>query len=331
MLKTAIISLTKKGIELAGKISDKLKSDVFGPVTLIDNEPLRNGIAFYPITENFGQFVGKIFSEYQALIFIMACGIVVRSIAPYLKDKKQDPAVVVMDEKGQFAISLLSGHWGHANELAQQVAAITGGQPVLTTATDVNGIIAWDVFARKYDWVIEDGLVLKQVSSILVNGGSVNLFSDCRIEGQLPSYIQVGQEGKKGRYAVVLSNATNIKPEFETVLYLRPVNLILGIGCRKGISKKVIAESVADYLARNHKSMLSVKKLVSVDLKANESAILDYSREQNLPFITIAVKSNKESGRSVQLFIFCKENRWSRWCRGSMCGFGRCQYPINLY
>lgn len=217
----------------------------------------------------------------------MACGIVVRSIAPYLKDKKSDPAVVVIDEQGRFVISLLSGHWGGANQLTTAIAAVTGGRPVITTATDINGIIAWDVFARRNDCVLENEPALKPISATLVNGGVVSLFTDCRVQSELPDYLQPGTAGAKGKYAVVLSNSTGINPEFEIILYLRPRNLILGIGCKKGVAKTTIAESVADFLALNQKSPLSLKKVVSLDLKAREAGILDYCRENNLPYLTL--------------------------------------------
>jgi cobalt-precorrin 5A hydrolase len=294
-MKMGVMALTRHGVELACKIGAGFGADVYCPAAFIENGAGNDtGIFTQPITGNFGQFTGKIFSEYQALVFIMACGIVVRSIAPYLKDKKLDPAVVAMDEKGEFVISLLSGHWGKANELAISLAAFTGGQAVLTTATDVNGIIAFDVFARQNNCIIENEPALKQISSTLVNGGSVSLYADGPIQGELPHYIQPGKQGEKGRYAVVLSNSTSIRPEFETVLYLRPGNLILGIGCKKGITKTAIAECLADFLARNQKSPLSLKTIASLDIKAREAGILDYSREQNIPYITIPADEIKK-------------------------------------
>jgi cobalt-precorrin 5A hydrolase len=293
-MKSAVIALTGNGMALAGKISAGLNAVAFCPAALLENggwDHLRP--APQPIDGSFHEWVGRIFREYEALIFVMACGIVVRSIAPYLKDKFADPAVLVADEKGNFIISLLSGHWGGANELARDLARLTGGQAVLTTATDVNGLIAFDVFARKHSCVMENGKVLKRISGMLVNGDRITLFTDCRLEGPLPPYLLRGKEGDRGKGAVVLSNSTAWQPQFETVLYLRPRNLILGIGCKKGISQAVLAAAIADFLGRNRKSPLAVKQLTSISLKAEEAGILEYSREKGLPYRTLSVEQIK--------------------------------------
>jgi cobalt-precorrin 5A hydrolase len=306
--RIAVIALTKNGMELAWRISVKFKADGYCPAALLDDavrEEYR--AAFQPIAGAFQAWVGTIFGTYQALIFIMACGIVVRSIAPYLKDKMADPAVLVLDEKGDFVISLLSGHWGGANELARELAEFTRGQAVLTTATDVNGLMAFDTFARKNQCALENRAALKRISGMLVNGGLVTLFTDCRIAGTFPPYILAGREGDRGECAVVLSNSTDWQPQFENVLYLRPRNLILGIGCKKGIAQTMLAEAVTDFLARNCKSPLALKKLVSIELKANETAIVAYSREKGLPYLTLPVEQLKQVEEQFSFSSFVKQ------------------------
>lgn len=289
-MKTAVIALTKNGVELAAKISAAFGAAGYGPAALLDAGTEDNRAAMRPIEGDFQAFVGKLFGEYRALIFIMACGIVVRSIVPYLKGKTVDPAVVVSDEKGKYVISLLSGHWGGANQLAREIAQFTKGQPVVTTATDVNGVLAFDAFARDSDCALENGSVLKEISSLLVNGGRVHLFTDCHIAGEYPPYLVPGQETDRGKYAVVLSNSTALQPQFEHVLYIRPRNLIVGIGCKKGTSQAAIAASLANFLEQHHKSPLSLKRLASIDLKADEAGIVDYCRENDLPYLTLPVE-----------------------------------------
>ena len=119
--------------------------------------------------------------EYSKLVFICACGIAVRTIAPFVKNKKEDFAVVVCDEDGKFAISLLSGHLGGANELAENVAEILGGQAVITTATDVNGITAIDNYAKENNLEIDSMKMAKEVSAQLLNGEKVAFKSDFNI------------------------------------------------------------------------------------------------------------------------------------------------------
>ncbi|KAF1084505.1 cobalamin biosynthesis protein CbiG [Sporotomaculum syntrophicum] len=274
-MKVAVIALTKNGIELAGKIGRELDADLY--VQNVD----------------FLGLVEKIFYSYDALIFVMACGIVVRSIAPYIKDKQSDPAVVVVDELGRFTISLLSGHIGGANRLAVKVAAVTGGTPVITTATDINGVLAFDELATDNDCAIENIDELKYISSELVNGGKVSLFSDCRLDGTLPGNIDTPVFGQYCRFAVALTNCTMVPVTADRILYLRPRNLIIGIGCKKGKSKQEIEEAVVHFLGMNNKSLLSVKCVASISMKANEQGILDFCCEKNIPFNTFSTEEIK--------------------------------------
>lgn len=276
-MKAAVIALTQKGAELALKIGYALDADVY----------------VKEVGDDFRKLVERLFPRYEGLVFIMACGIVVRSIAPYLKSKTEDPAVVVVDEKGHYAISLLSGHLGGANRLAGKVSAITGGVPVITTATDVNNVTAFDVFAADNDCAIENRAVLKYVGSELVNGGSVGLYTDCGISGSLPSNIARLEAGQEYPIAVILSNRLDIPVKAEKMLILRPGNLFLGIGCKKGKSRDEIGAAVMAFLKENRRSLLSVRKIASIDLKAGEAGIVDFCGEQGIEFVTYPAEAIK--------------------------------------
>lgn len=139
-----------------------------------------------PLEEPLGEWCGRRFSQADALIFVGACGIAVRGIAPFVKDKREDPAVVVVDEKANFVISLLSGHIGGANELTLKIAGMTGAQPVVTTATDVNSLFAVDVFARQNGMVIESMAYAKKISAALLDREPVGFYSDFPVEGEIP-------------------------------------------------------------------------------------------------------------------------------------------------
>ena len=147
------------------------------------------------LDHSLGEWTEKQFSESDGLVFIGATGIAVRAIAPCLKDKFQDPAVVVMDEKAKFVIPLLSGHVGGANELAVQIGEVTGAVPVLTTATDVNRKFAVDVFARNQNLLITDRRLAKEISAAVLKEEPVGLFSDFPIEGNLPDGL-VQEQGQ---------------------------------------------------------------------------------------------------------------------------------------
>lgn len=294
-MKTAVIALTKNGVELAGKIGRDLDADIYVKNDYIEKVIL-NGELFmiHPFTVDFHGMIKKIFHAYDALIFIMACGIVVRSIAPYIKDKQSDPAVVVVDELGRFAVSLLSGHIGGANRLAGRVAAVMGGIPIITTATDINGVIAFDELAAENHCAIENIGDLKYISSELVNGGRISFFSDCRIAGVLPHNIESVVSGQLCKLAVAVTNSTKKPVDAEKILYLRPRNLIIGIGCKKGKTGQEIGEAVMDFIQNNSKSMLSVKCITSISVKANERGILDFCSEKNIPFKTFSAEEIKK-------------------------------------
>lgn len=291
MRKTAIVALTKNGAELSYRISKELNADIY--VKSAFKRPLPG---VFEIAEEFSSLVGRLFTEYSALVFIMASGIVVRTIAPYLSDKRHDPAVVVADELGRHAISLLSGHVGGANQLAVRVAEATGGIPVITTSTDVNGLIAFDIFAKENDCAIEKFEILKYISSELVNEGNLALYSDFRLEGKLPENIEMREdrEFSSGNPGVLISNKLYGIPEGKRILVLRPRNLIVGIGSRKGVSKEEVGKAVTDFLERNGKSLLSVKSLATIDVKMNEKGIIDFCGEHDIPLCIVPKEAVQE-------------------------------------
>lgn len=131
---------------------------------------------------NVSSLVRDIFKKYNAIVFVGACGIAVRSIAPYVKDKAKDPAVVVVDEKGNFAIPILSGHIGGANDLAEKIASLTSGVAVITTATDINKKFSVDTFAVRNNLHIGDTKLIKEISSQILNDKKVGLYTDYRIK-----------------------------------------------------------------------------------------------------------------------------------------------------
>jgi cobalt-precorrin 5A hydrolase len=283
-MKTAVIALTRNGSEMAAKIGTKLKAHVYIKEEFIDRV---EEIEFFPINESLYSIVRDIFNKYEALVFIMACGIVVRSIAPYIMSKTTDPAIVVLDEKGLNVISLLSGHLGGANSLAIEIADITGGNAVITTATDINEMVSFDVFAKQNDCVIENIECLKYISSQLVNGGKAVLYSSCKIKGNIPDNIIVKQTeevepDETCKYSVILTNSAADDVYREKTLLLRPRNLVLGIGCKRDTPGHWIKAAIEDFMKINNKSILSLKCLATIDLKKDEQGILEFCREKGL-------------------------------------------------
>jgi cobalt-precorrin 5A hydrolase len=284
-MRLAVVALTKNGAAIAAQIAEKTTVDSFTERDC-HGAPSAGGFA----AGKFGALVGDLFEKYEGIIFIMACGIVVRSIAPFLQNKKVDPAIVVADEKGRHVISLLSGHYGGANQLARQIASLIGGEAVITTATDLNQVMAFDLFAKGNECVIENESGLKTISAALVNGETVSLCTPYRMQGEWPQQIHpcVSPE-QPGELAVVLDNNLENRPKARQVLFIRPKNLIVGIGCKKGTAAVSVAAAVTDFLQKCRCSFLSVKKLVSIDLKAHEPGIVEYCRQHELVFQTLSV------------------------------------------
>jgi cobalt-precorrin 5A hydrolase len=171
-----VIAFTLRGGRLAVDISRQLKA------AGIDSAPY----CFYKYAKEAGaeevsnvrQWCGDNWDSCDGLVFVSATGIAVRSIAPFIKSKKSDPAVAVVDESGHFSISLLSGHIGGANDLAQLIAEKIGAQAVVTTATDVNGKIAIDVTAKKNGLFITSMPMAKEVSASVLSGERIGFFSE---------------------------------------------------------------------------------------------------------------------------------------------------------
>ncbi len=281
----AFVSFTKNGAGLAGKIRRKIGGSVF----VFHRYASGDTKAF----DDTGTLIATLFDECRAIIFIGACGIAVRAVSPYVKSKKTDPAVIAVDEKGRYVIPLLSGHIGGANELAERIAEITGGEAVITTATDINGKFAVDVYAQKHCLAIGDFDAAKKISAALLNGEKVGFVSEIESFG-VPEGLCGDTECE---YGICVSEEE--KKPFLHTLNLYPKNLVLGIGCRRG------AASI-DEAARGCAGDISrICAVVSIDLKRDEAAILNFCRANRIKFITCTAEElmNTEGDFSSSEFV----------------------------
>lgn len=237
-----------------------------------------------PLTVSLTEWTRTQFFNKEGIIFIGAAGIAVRAIAPFLKSKAEDPAVVVLDEQGRFSISLLSGHLGGANELAERAAQIAGGQSVITTATDIRGEFAVDLFAKNQRLVITELRKVKEISAAVLKGERVGFFCDFPLTGTLPRGL-VNKEACRVNLWITIKN----KPDddfFKESLKLIPKLLVLGIGCRKGISADRIEYAVNQVFEEWNLSREGLAACASIDLKKEESGICEYAAGKNVGFYT---------------------------------------------
>ena len=265
MQTIGIIAFTKAGCALAKKLADGLglgSGSVCGPARFADEL----GIDAYGSLDAWTQ---AHFTTDDALIFVGASGIAVRAIAPHVRDKFSDPAVVSVDEAGRFVVPLLSGHVGGANELAREVAAITGGQAAVSTATDVNGLFAVDEWAARHGFAILERSIAKEISAALLDGRPVGFRSDFEL-AEKPSSVTEGAAD----IGFVVSLDDSAMP-FPRTLHLVPRVATVGVGCRKGTDPSALEQAVADALAEANVSAKAVTAIASIDVKKDELAILE--------------------------------------------------------
>jgi len=286
-MKIALIALSKHGKALGQKISSLFPEPIDFFVQENQIEEGDKDINSFP-SGKLSKLVEEIFLRYQGLIFIMALGIVVRKIAPYIEDKRKDPAVVVLDEKGESVISVLSGHLGGANQLAREIARVINSRPIITTATDLHQRLALDLLAQQLSCEIKPFKNLKKISGAVVNDQRVAIYSSYPLPVEPTEKLRVlsleDYSGGGDEDAVVLvTNRLLNPPGNKPYAFLVPKNVILGIGCRRGIAKEQILEAVNLALTKAGLDQDSVKGLASIDLKKDEVGLLQAAEELGLP------------------------------------------------
>ena len=254
-MKAAVVAFTGRGAGLALRVARHMGCEAWAP-------PKHCVPGVLPMEGPVADWAGHSFAVCEALVFVGACGIAVRAIAPHIRSKTTDPAVVVIDERGRHVIPVLSGHIGGANALAQELAALLGGTAVLTTATDINGVPAVDTWAVRNDCAIENPTAIKAVSAAALAGQPVG---------------------------VAITEQT-VDPPFAVTLWLRPRSLVLGVGCRKGVAAEALEAAAEDFLQGAGVSALSLKAVASIDLKAREPALLAFCSSRDLPLYTFSAQ-----------------------------------------
>jgi len=295
-MKRAVVAFTKTGAELALLISNALgQCTPYAP-------PQYARYGLEPLEKTLPEWTKQAFEEYSGIIFVGACGIAARAIAPCIESKLTDPAVVVTDEKARYAVSLLSGHMGGANKLAREVADAIGAQPVITTATDLNGIFAVD------EWAVQNGLIIcnpgdvKHISGALLKGQPIGIQTRFAVAGKLPDCVTADSTPQ---YGICVSTDTREQP-YDKTLLLMPVILHMGIGCRKGVTEQQIADAVLPVLEQNGLTMQAFRDISSIDLKADETGLLAFCAAYKKPFNTYEARQLMRVEASIDCSDFVK-------------------------
>ncbi|HBE80057.1 MAG TPA: hypothetical protein DDW65_20090 [Firmicutes bacterium] len=282
-----IISLTKKGSILAKKLSAYLKADLRVPRRYATEEE-QGAVYIGPVTEE----IQEAFMKYSTLILIMAAGIAVRSMVPVIRNKQVDPAVLIIDEDGRFVISLLSGHWGGANQLAGSLAKYLKATAVITTASDINELPSLDLLAEEHKLGIDHPELVPKFTGAIVNGEPVVIWDHWGIDLAWPENVRLVQDRQpqftpeEKMLLIIGYREVSALTSGVLTLALRPVCLTVGIDCSQGISGARIAGAIRRYFREHYWSVRSIRAIHVIDLRQQEPGITEACKELGVPLVT---------------------------------------------
>ncbi|MCD8194160.1 MAG: precorrin-4 C(11)-methyltransferase [Tannerellaceae bacterium] len=285
----AIILTSENSLPLAKTIQQELTGSVIYT---------KAEIAGCTTITSIGEATKELFPQSKALVFIGALGICVRSIASCVNDKYTDPAVVNIDSTGRFAIAVLSGHIGGANDLARQLAGITGGEAVVTTQSDLDNLWPLDTTGDRFGWTTATTADNLNVPiATFVNKKPVALLLDIRDQGTLwleknkPAHVDIYytyQEIDTSRYELLIAVTPYLYPQATLpVVYYHPKVLHLGVGCRKACDPSGIASFIAAQLAANGIARESLASIATIDIKQEEPLLKELENAFRLPVARI--------------------------------------------
>lgn len=272
-MKIAMISITRNGEVIAKKIGEFLRNNHDCVHYCHEKYPCPNAVHFSSLKE----LIRRIFEQYDALIFVCACGIAVRMIAPHIVVKTTDPAVIAVDEQGKFAVSLLSGHIGRANALTEQIAAIIGAVPVITTATDTGGKFSPDSFAVANRLHIVELDAAKAMAAAVVNGEPIGFYSEYPYENVPRKFF----DNNKANIGICIAKDTAKNP-FETTLHLIPKNIVIGVGCKRNTPPETMEHFLLEMLSAHEIPPFRVTELHTIDIKKDERALLEFCQKYGI-------------------------------------------------
>jgi len=289
-MRVAVIAITRNGAQLGQRLRSGLPEAELHVSSRYAGQAGAIRRLFDPA--DLKTLTASLWKAYDGFVFIMAAGIVVRMIAPLLESKETDPAVVVMDDAGRFAISLVAGHLGGANELAERCAFISGARPVITTATDANGLPSFDLLAREQGWVIDDISRVKLLNRMLLDDEEIAVVDPtgktrCWLCGRgrtsfHETFAEAMDSTARG-FLFVTNRHLPPQTQPDNLLILRPCNLVLGIGCNRGTTVDEIDAFVTAQLKRIFLSRKSVRLVATVSVKQDETGLIAFAERLGVP------------------------------------------------
>lgn len=297
----AVIAVTRRGVETALKVKAALDTLGFPCKVFAPEKYSQAGV--FSLETKLDEFIKEIYRKVDAIVAVMAAGIIIRAVAPYLESKLVDPAVLCVDASGRFVISLLSGHYGRANELARLLAEGVGAVPVITTASDVMGKQSIEELALTLHLSIENPESLVAVNSALVNDGCLILVlvGDVKVPASsISSYeikkvdtIEEAIEIVNSYDAGAIITKENVPKAKLTkpAAVLKPRMVVVGLGARQSVSESEVIDAVKYALARVDIPIERVDRLATVSIKKDSPAIMNAAEKLGLPITLIEVEA----------------------------------------
>jgi cobalt-precorrin 5A hydrolase len=290
-MNPSIVAVSRQGVRTARSISSGYDVAVVYEPARFSGTELAAGIRAYEGKP--APIIAREFERGFPLVLVMAVGAAVRLIAPLLKDKHSDPPVVVVDDLGRYAISLVSGHTGGANRLAQEIAQILGAEAIVTTASEAAGIPSIEQIARNYGWWAEAGSNLTRLIAALINGDPTGVFQDAGDDRWLDDFVLESLVRYSSIEALIRAGAAAALVVTDRLLEIpkslvdqfaifRPPVLVLGIGCSTGASAEEVADLADATLARAKLSALSVFAVATIDRRREDPGLVRFAQDRRL-------------------------------------------------
>ena len=290
-MKVAIILISESSLPIARTLSNE-----FPDSEIITTTPAPDCtyVSFYE------EFMALSFHRYDAFIFIGAMGICVRTIAPHVKDKHTDPAVICVDSTGRYAVSVLSGHIGKANEMTENIAYILGAEPVITTQSDRTGLWALDTLGDKFDWAAIPGEtefgMMNNIISLFVKKVPTALFLEVRDQGTeylektCPPHVDIHyglfRDVDLSRYQLVILVTPFLHNTHDTpALFYVPKVLHVGVGlAHQAGPVHDIVENILGTMINSTFMPRAVKYIATINEKRNEPVIKELERAYQIRY-----------------------------------------------
>ena len=295
----AVVAITRRGVETALKIKEALDKAGLNSTVYAPKKYSQIGVVI--LEKKLADFIKDTYSSMDALVAVMATGIVIRAVAPLLESKLTDPAVVGVDATGKFAISLLSGHYGGANEIAKTIAKGIGATPVITTASDVTGKMSVDEIAKNLHLTIQNPESLVAVNAAIVNGDRliVVLTGNVKIPTNEISCFEI-KKAENGVQAleivnnydagvIITSQPLSIAKFVKPFTILKTKSVVVGLGARKDSTADSIIEAVDTALERIHVPLERVNSFATVDIKKTSKPMVEAVERLGAPLEFLSV------------------------------------------